>query len=69
MIESIKEINFLAAPHACSILIPQPWIESMPHAVGMWSLNHWTAKRISGKIIFERNLDSSSHSVNVNWVN
>lgn len=52
MIESIKEINFLAAPHACSILVPQPWIESMPHAVGMLSLNHWTARRISGKIIF-----------------
>lgn len=26
----------------CGILVPQPWIEPVPPATGVWSLNPWT---------------------------
>ena len=29
---------------ACGILVPQPGIEPTPHAVEVWSLNHWTTR-------------------------
>ena len=28
---------------ACGILVPQPGMQAVPPAVGVWSLNHWTA--------------------------
>ena len=28
--------------------LPQPGIEPVPHALGVWSLNHWTAREVPG---------------------
>ena len=41
-------------PHcmACRILIPRPGIEPASPALGVQSLNHWTAKEIPGKYLF-----------------
>ena len=35
-------------PHhtACGILVPRPWIEPLCSALGVWSLNHWTAREV-----------------------
>ena len=33
-------------PCGTQILAPQPGIESMPHAVEMWILNHWTTRKV-----------------------
>ena len=35
----------LAVLHGCRILVPQPEIEPMIHAVEAWSHNHWTARK------------------------
>ena len=37
---------FLALPHACRILVPQPGIEPKPPAVEAQSLNHWTSREV-----------------------
>ena len=37
---------FLAIPHSCGILVPQPGIEPVPPAVEVHSLNHWTAREV-----------------------
>ena len=31
---------------ACGILIPQPGIEPVPHALEAWTLNRWTASEV-----------------------
>ena len=31
---------------ACGTLFPQPEIETAPHALEAWSLNHWTAREV-----------------------
>ena len=36
----------LAVLHGCRILVPQPEIEPMIHAVEAWSHNHWTAREV-----------------------
>ena len=36
----------------CGILIPQPGIDPGSPALGAWSLNHWTAREVSGHSIF-----------------
>ena len=33
-------------------LVPQPGMEPRPPALGTWSLSHWTAREVPGKIIF-----------------
>ena len=53
MIESIREINFLATPHACSILVPQQWIESMPHAVETLSLTTGLPREFQEKLFLK----------------
>ena len=32
---------------ACRILVPQPGLEPIPHAMGVQSLNHWIARELS----------------------
>ena len=44
-------IYFWPCHAACGILVLRPGIESMPPAVGVWSLNHWTAKEVPGVIL------------------
>ena len=39
-------VCFYCTTQACRILVPQPGIESMPPAVGAWSLNHWTTREV-----------------------
>ena len=38
---------------ACGILVPQPGIEPMPPAMGVWSPNHWTTQELSGTQFLE----------------
>ena len=42
---SLKKKNWPSC-EACGILASQPGIEPMPHALGAWSLNHWTAREV-----------------------
>ena len=35
---------------ACGILAPQPRVKSMPPALGVQSLNHWTIKEVSSPL-------------------
>ena len=37
---------FLTHCKTCEILAPQQWIEPLPPAVEMWSLNHWTTREV-----------------------
>ena len=39
---------------SCSMwaLVPGPGMEPRPPALGTWSLSHWTAREVPGKIIF-----------------
>ena len=39
-------VCFYCTTWACRILVPQPGLESMPPAVGAWSLNHWTTREV-----------------------
>ena len=32
--------------HGCGILVPQSRIKSVPPALGVWSLNHWTTRQV-----------------------
>jgi len=45
-----KEISlnlfYLATRTTCKILVPQAGIEPRSPALGMWSLNHWTAREV-----------------------
>ena len=34
--------------HGCGILVPQSRIKSVPPALGVWSLNHWTTRQVLG---------------------
>ena len=38
-----------ATPPACRSLFLQPEIESVPPAVEVWRLNHWTTREFHGK--------------------
>ena len=37
----------------CGVLVPRPGIEPVPHALGVWSLNHWTAREVPCLHYFE----------------
>ena len=37
---------FLAIPHSCGILVPQPGIEPGSSAVKLQSPNHWTTREL-----------------------
>ena len=36
----------------CWILVPQPGFESMPPAVDVWDLNHWTVMKIPSVFLY-----------------
>ena len=37
---------FIYGHTLCEILIPRPGIKPVPPALGAWSLNHWTARKV-----------------------
>ena len=36
---------------ACGILVPRPGMEPVPSALGVQSLNHWTAREVRKSIL------------------
>lgn len=38
---------------AYRILVPQPRIELMPHAVEAWSPNYWTAREFQDSLLYQ----------------
>ena len=43
---------FFATPHGMWILVPQPGIESIPPALEVQNLNHWTIGEVPANVVF-----------------
>ena len=59
---------FLTSVLACQILVPQPGIEHVPPALGVQSLNHWTAREVPGGVFEMVSLQETRIAFHILWM-
>ena len=62
---SLSFFFFFILPRGMWDLIPPPGVEPVPPALGVWSLNHWSARKVPTVIFKDLNSDiCTSLSIN-----